>query len=388
MSDAARFITGFGRAIAAIALYRPAHPARARAIDIAYHRLQALLHTDPAPRFSFVDREIVYGDRALRELREWAPAERLTSAGVQRLEFSQAVSREDFERFLDELGHRLGGQSTAEAAEPRQSAVRFGALGLRGEVDNGARSALMPTATIRYSLVEEIAATEWIHEEVVDGRRIPLLEAEATVRSLASAMHAEQQMVLPLLSLREHDEYTTTHSLNVSVLAMALAESLGLSAREVRAFGVAGLLHDIGKVRIPTDVLNKPGQLTPAERELIRQHPVDGARLILQSGQQLDVAAAVAYEHHIMIDGCGYPAMHFRRDCHPASHLVHLCDVYDALRTHRPYREAWEHDRVMSYLAEKAGMEFDPILVRAFDGMMRDWRREIGFVRGPGPAVV
>jgi putative nucleotidyltransferase with HDIG domain len=182
---------------------------------------------------------------------------------------------------------------------------------------------------------------------------------------------------MPLLSLREYDEYTTTHSLNVSVLAMALAESLGLAGREVRAFGVAGLLHDIGKVCIPHDVLTKPGQLTPEERELIRRHPADGARLILQSGQQLDVAAAVAYEHHIMIDGCGYPTLHFRRDCHPASHLVHICDVYDALRTTRPYRAAWEHEQVMEYLRENAGTEFDESLFRAFESMMRDWKREV-----------
>ncbi|HSJ65776.1 MAG TPA: HD domain-containing phosphohydrolase [Gemmatimonadaceae bacterium] len=381
MSDAARFLAGLGQALAAVHLYHVAHPARERANDLAYHRLQLLLQTDHAPRFSFVDREIVYGDRPLRELRDWAPAERLATIGVQRLEFSPNVSREDFERFIGEMEQRLTGLSTAGAAESRQTTVRYGALALRDEDGVTRLPAPLATATMRYSLIEEVAATEWIHAEVTEGRTIPLLEAEATVRSLASAMHAEQQMVMPLLTLREHDEYTTTHSLNVSVLAMALAEALGFAPREIRAFGVAGLLHDIGKVRIPTDVLNKPGRLTPAERTLIQQHPVEGARLILQSGQQLDVAAAVAYEHHIMIDGCGYPEMRFRRDCHPASHLVHLCDVYDALRTIRPYRAAWEHEKVMDYLNEKAGTEFDSTLVRHFEGMMREWRREVGFAR-------
>jgi putative nucleotidyltransferase with HDIG domain len=377
MSDATRFITSLGQAIAAMALYNGAHPARARAVDVAYHRLQALLHTDSAPQFSFVDQEVVYGGRTMRDLREWTPAGRLTRAGIQRMEFSPAVSRDDFEHFVDELARRLAGPGTSDAPQTRQSTVRYGALGLRGEAHVTPLAAPLPTATIRYSLSEEIAATQWIHEEVVGGNTIPLLEAEATVRSLAAAMHAGQQVVIPLLSLREYDEYTTTHSLNVSVLAMALAESLGLGGREVRAFGVAGLLHDIGKVCIPHDVLNKPGQLTPAERDVIRRHPVDGARLILQSGQQLDVAAAVAYEHHIMIDGCGYPTLHFRRDCHPASHVVHVCDVYDALRTTRPYRAAWEHEQVMAYLRENAGTEFDPALVRTFDAMMREWRREV-----------
>src|SRR5437660_1598071 len=85
---------------------------------------------------------------------------------------------------------------------------------------------------------------------------------------------------ISLLELRQFDEYTTTHSLNVSVLTMALAEYMGLAAREVRTFGVAGLLHDLGKVRVPLDILNKPGKLTDEERAVIQRHPADGARLI------------------------------------------------------------------------------------------------------------
>ena len=121
-------------------------------------------------------------------------------------------------------------------------------------------------------------------------------------------------MLLPLLQLKEFDQYTTTHSLNVAVLAMGLAEQLGAGQAEVRAFGVAGLLHDIGKVRIPLDVLTKPGKLTDEERLVINRHPVDGARILLQSHDDLEVAAAVAYEHHVMLDGGGYPAMHYRRE--------------------------------------------------------------------------
>ena len=216
-----------------------------------------------------------------------------------------------------------------------------------------------------------------MHDQAKTTQCIPLIEAETIVRSLSVAMHAEQGVVLPLLQLKAFDQYTTTHSLNVSVLAMALAEFMGLSGREVRGYGLAGLLHDIGKTRIPLDILTKPGKLTDREREVMNQHPSDGARLILRSEDDLDLAAIVAYEHHIMIDGGGYPARRFGRPCHHASRLVHVCDVFDALRTHRPYRDAWPLQKTTDYIQERAGLEFDPDLVNKFLAMLNQWEPRI-----------
>jgi putative nucleotidyltransferase with HDIG domain len=193
--------------------------------------------------------------------------------------------------------------------------------------------------------------------------------------------------MLPLLMLKEFDQYTTTHCLNVSVLTMALAEHLGLNARDVRTFGVAGLLHDLGKVRIPMDILNKPGKLTDEERSVMQNHTIEGARLIITSDRELDMAAAVAYEHHIMINGGGYPRRHYDRDCHKASMLVHVCDVYDALRTNRPYRAAWDAEKVLGYIEEKAGSEFEPGIAASFVQMMRDLESRVAQVEYPEPAA-
>jgi putative nucleotidyltransferase with HDIG domain len=377
MADPFKFLTSLAQALSTMALYTSKHPARERAIDRSYSALRDLQVEDPKPQFSFLGEETVYGQLSLRDLREWEWATRLGDAGVQRLEFEPNVTREEYEDFLDQVLARLtlAAIDTAELRTTRPGgAIKFGAIGVRGEAKKLTElvEAKVPVATIAFSLEEEAAAVQWMHGEVSERGMLPLAEAEAVVRSLSLAMHGERQMLVPLLELRQFDEYTTTHSLNVSVLTMALAEYVGLGARDVRTFGVAGLLHDLGKVRVPLEILNKPGKLTDEERLVMQRHPTDGAKIIITSDRDLDLAAAVAYEHHIMIDGGGYPHCHFHRSCHPASVLVHVCDVYDALRTNRPYREAWEAERVLDYIGERAGKEFDPSVAGKFVGMMKE----------------
>jgi putative nucleotidyltransferase with HDIG domain len=261
-----------------------------------------------------------------------------------------------------------------------ESSIRFGQVTLGEPGSSRPQDAHLPTATLTYTLREERDTIEWLHQQIQAGGKLPIVEADAVVRSLSIAMHAEHAMVLPLLQLKEFDQYTTTHSMNVSVLAMALGEFLELGGATVRALGVAGLLHDLGKVCVPRDILVKPGPLTDAERKVIQQHPVVGARILLASPDTLDLAAVVAYEHHIMLDGGGYPSLHDGRGAQYASMLVHICDVYDALRTNRPYRIAWESERAVAYIESRAGVEFDPAIARSFTAMMRKWDQRIAWV--------
>lgn len=375
MIEASNFLIAFAQSIANMTLYSDGHPSRERTIDNSYQALLDLQSKVRQPIFTFLGDEVVCGKEPLRDLRAWDWGPRLAKAGVQRLEFEPNVEREDFEEFLEEVLARLtlSAIATADARQMRKSRIRFGTVGVKGEVQQEALN--IPAGT--YALGEEAETIRWLHEQLTARNELHLSEAEAVVRSLSVAMHGDRQMLIPLLRLRSFDEYTTTHCLNVSVLAMALAEYIGLGGKDVRTFGVAGLLHDIGKVKIPYEILTKPGKLSPEERAIMNMHTVNGAKIIIETEEQLDLAAVVAYEHHIMIDGGGYPAMAFRRDCHYASKVVHICDVYDALRTNRPYREAWAADKVLSYIEEKAGTEFDAELSRSFAAMMRKFENRI-----------
>jgi len=386
MSDPTRFLNGFAQALAAMTLYKDGHPARERAVDAAYQQLHDLQGETPHPLFTFLGDEVVFGHVPLRELKAWDWGQRLALAGIQRLEFEDQVSRDDFEGFLEEVLARLTlSVISTEARQMRRSSIRFGAVGLRGESEIAPEP--LPTATISFSLGEEADTMRWLQREVQTTGAVPFSEAEAVVRSLAVAMHGGRQIVLPLLQLKEFDQYTTTHSMNVAVLSMALAEFQGLGPGDVRGFGIAGLLHDIGKTKIPLDVLTKPGKLTDEERTLMNEHPAAGARLLFESDEDLDLAIIVAYEHHIMINGGGYPRPHYGRACHHASTLVHVCDVYDALRTRRPYREAWSFEKALGYLEERSGLEFDPELVTAFVRMMRQWEPQVAVLADEHAAV-
>ncbi len=382
MTDAARFLTSFAQALAKMSLYADGHPARGRAAEVSFEMLRELQRDDPHPTFSFLGREVIHNNHVLRELSDWDWSARLSSCGVQRLEFDARVGKEEYREFLDDVLKRIVLQPAANTITPidrprGSKPIRFGAIGLHDSataaVDESAADALEASLANIMDVSEEADAVTWVHGEVLRKHVLPVGEAELVVGSLAAAMHGDRSLLLPLLTLKDFDQYTTTHALNVAVLAMGLAEFIGLSGRESRAYGVAGLLHDLGKVRVPTEILRKPGALSDEERSILQRHPVDGAQLILSGSKKHDLCAAVAFEHHIMIDGGGYPSQRTRRDCHHASKLVHVCDVFDALRTHRPYRVAWVTPSILAYIERRVGTEFDADVANAFLRMMTEW---------------
>lgn len=389
MSSASRFLTGMAQAISAMNLYKEGHPALERAIDVAFENTRLFQAEAPKADFTFLGGEVVLNHRPQADLRNWDWGSRMAAAGVQRLEILGPVSRDELEAFLEEVRDRLAGSTSPSSVvrEDRFTNIRFGLVGIRGGAATEASPVQMATATLDFSLREEAEAVRWLHEELQGQKDLKVVEAEAVVRSLSVAMHGDQNYLIPLLRLKEYDQYTTSHTLNVSVLSMALAEFIGLETTEVRLLGIAALLHDLGKVKVPDEILNKPGKLTDEERRIMNSHPVEGARILLATEKNLDLAAVVAYEHHIRIDGKGYPPLRFPRKCHQASDLVHVCDVFDALRTDRPYRPAWSQDRALGLIRENAGVEFEPRLAHAFLKMMETWESRVAEIGEEGQAL-
>lgn len=372
MSAPARFLTVLGHAFSALGLYTSGHPAREKPLQQAYESLTVMLTEDRHVKYSFIEDEVVFGDRPLREMKGWAPARRLIAAGVERIEFTAGLTRTEFDAFLTAVTARSAASREDTPLDPLNFRhIQFGLL--QSEDDEPP-----------FEAEREKAKVDQFHDEALKRGRITVDLARSVVDTLTAAMRHEAKLFLPLVPLKQADQYTTVHSMNTSVLAIALGEFMQLSGPEVRTVGEAALLHDVGKVVVPLEVLNKPGKLDDEEWAHIKRHPVEGARILLNSGKGLEVAAVAAYEHHLRWDGGGYPELRFPRRPHRVSQLVHLCDAYDAMRTRRPFQDPLPPDVIMDILLKGSGNNFDPDLVGLFVKMIRGWEaRSISSVSLP-----
>ena len=183
---------------------------------------------------------------------------------------------------------------------------------------------------------------------------------------------------MALTAMRNYDNYTFTHMVNVSILTMAQARALGIEGRLLREFGLSALMHDIGKVRTPKEILNKPDKLTDDEFVIMRRHVVDGAEILRRTPEMPILAPVVAFEHHLRLDGTGYPfGVKRRRSLNLGTMLCSIADVYDAMRSQRAYQQAFPTDRILAVLKRNDGTQFDQHLVRRFVQLLASTRRAI-----------
>ncbi|MBK5189085.1 MAG: HD domain-containing protein [Gemmatimonadaceae bacterium] len=383
VSGPVKFLSSLAQSLSTMMLYPREHPTWARAVDASFQHLVELQKDNVHPQFSFIGTDVIYGQTPIHDMKDWPWAEKLAGVGVQRLEFTLGVAREEYEEFLADVLTRIvqsgaaGGVADRSTHTSKRNSIKFGAVTVREEesYERAGRGGGTQTQTseggLPFGLEEEAGAVTWMYEQVATADAVPLVEADAVVRSLTVAMKGSSSMIIPLLRLKASDPYNAIHSINVAVLTMALAEFLGLGSRDVHEFGMAALLHDLGMARIPRELLLKPIELTVEERTVIERHTTEGARIILSSDRRQELAACVAYEHHLRPDGSGYPQRLFRRPTHYASKLVRVCSVYNALRIERAHRQPYPPGRALLFIDERAGREFETDIATSFTQMMR-----------------
>jgi HD-GYP domain-containing protein (c-di-GMP phosphodiesterase class II) len=194
------------------------------------------------------------------------------------------------------------------------------------------------------------------------------------IQSIANLLALDESILFGMTTIKNFEDYTLNHSVNVCVLGLSLGRRLGLSRRELIELGISACLHDVGKFEIPNEIVDKPGKLTSDERALMELHPQRGAARLLQTrtAQDMPVSAfVVAFEHHLTPSLGGYPKYHWRRETSLFSRIVKIVDYYDAITTKRVYRpKTFTPEEALRLMVDLSGKEFDPILLKAFINMI------------------
>lgn len=206
--------------------------------------------------------------------------------------------------------------------------------------------------------------------ETSDPKRFNFRNARRVVQSMVDIINEEECVLLALTTIKNYDNYTYNHSSNVAVYSLAVGQRLGLGRGALANLGMAGLLHDVGKTKIPLEILNKPGRLDPDEWDIMKSHSVYGAEMLLRArelNEPLIRNVLVAFEHHLNLDLGGYPELRDHRDLNLFSRIVAVADCFDALTTPRVYRNAsYSPQDALSIMMEGRGTLFDPVLLKIF----------------------
>jgi len=176
--------------------------------------------------------------------------------------------------------------------------------------------------------------------------------------------------VLGLTAIKGHDDYTLNHAINVCILAISLGTHLELDGDSLRSLGLSALLYDLGKVRIPSDILGKQGPLTADEWQIVKSHASEGANLLKRIQLVDEMPMVVAYEHHLRHDMQGYPEGTETSEQHLFSRVVALCDAYDAMTTNRPFRRQIRPDKALAVLMQGRGKAYDPGITKSLVTML------------------
>lgn len=350
----------FAAALRSAQLYSKGHPIIARNLESLSSAIQLLHALNPSVTIGIVGDQIVVDDMPMTKVDMLGNlVKRLEQAGVERVVIDRGVLVDELKALIEAVSAAEAGGSSA--AMPTLPHVRVGRVTTEQQVDG-------PTdmATMKQLYNEAVSAAGSIWDSAQTEGKPDVRVARTMIDGLAQAVAQNRTALLALTTLKNYDNYTFTHMINVSILTMGQARGLGIEGARLRELGMAALMHDIGKVRTPLEVLNKPDKLTPDEFAIMKRHTVEGAEILRMTTEVPPLAPVIAFEHHLRTDGTGYPDGISRVSLNVGTMLCSIADVYDAMRSRRVYQDMLPSERVLEVLKRSDGKQFDQHLVRRF----------------------
>ena len=364
-------------ALRSAVLYSTSHPSVGEHVRGLVAAVQHLHQIEPVVLIGFIGGEVIADDTPLLEVTAYRTEliQYMQALGINRLLLERGVTIEEITSFVQAVAKPVLPAPSSQTADS-SGAVDIDFLKLRHlragripvDVTVGKWGSRAVTVRQVYSGSIESARMVWESARLEGTPDAPV--AHETVEHLAEAVDSSAGIMIGLTGMKEHDEYTFTHMVNVSILTMAQARTLGIEGLQLRILGLAALLHDIGKVRTPLDILNKPTDLTPDEFAIMKRHPTDGATILRAAREMPRLAAVVAFEHHLRGDGTGYPRGLTREPVNLGTVLCAIADIYDAMRTNRVYSQPSPTERIIRVMTANDGSRFDLHLVRRFIDLM------------------
>jgi len=355
-------------ALRATDLYSPNHPLVLRSVDGLTAAASDALRSEPSVVIGFIGDEVVVNSARLsrgtaalvgfaRDLRE---------REIEKITLSQGVTRDEFRGLIDALAERESPIPLADRLASR--GVQHVAVGKIVIDETADDQAGIAAARRVYGTAVETAENLWNAAKA--GDQPDPGAARKIIDSLAKLVSQDRTSLVALTALKKYDNYTFTHMVNVAALSMAQARALNIEGPLLREFGFAALMHDIGKVNTPLDVLNKPDKLNKEEFDIMKRHVVDGAHILRRTPEMPALAPVVAFEHHLKQDLSGYPEGIGTRKLNLCTMIVSIADVFDALRSNRPYRQGLASTRIKAIMGEQGNPAFNQTLLKRFVNLM------------------
>jgi putative nucleotidyltransferase with HDIG domain len=362
------FVRRLAAALRAGELYSMSHPLVQRSLEALNGAATKNLQVTQTAVVGFIGNDIVVNDVRLgkfsaslvgfvRDMRE---------REIEKITFNQGLTKEELKAFVEVFADRKSKVPLAERLAAR--GVRRLAIGrIQVEGDDEEHTGIAVARKV-YNTAVQTAESLW--NQAKAGDKPDPNSARKIIESLAKVVTQDRTSLMALTALKKYDNYTFTHMVNVSVLAMSQARALNLDGPLLREFGFAALMHDIGKVNTPLEVLNKPDKLTKEEFDVMKRHVVDGAHILRKTPEMPALAPIVAFEHHLKQDLSGYPEKIGSRQLNLCTMIVSIADVFDALRSNRPYRQGLATDRIRAIMGEQGNPAFNQKLLKRFVNIM------------------
>jgi HD-GYP domain-containing protein (c-di-GMP phosphodiesterase class II) len=340
-------------------LYPANHPRVRDSVQQVRTGLREVLQRDGEESMAYllVGDDLLAGGQLIREttlpVREFIGV--LRQRGVESLTLADGADDEEIAALVSALAT---GEGVASSAHVRVGTVHL-VMDEKPQEDEPRRDLFARLEVMREA---------WARFRVE--RKLPIDQLEELVWSLIDSVGATARGMLPLAKLREHDEYTFVNAINVSLLVVAQARSLAIWGPMLHAFGMAGLLHDIGKLGVPESILNKAGKLDDDEWKIMMRHPSQGASYLIER-EAPPLSVIVAYEHHLRHDGRpNYPLLRTHRVPHLASRMTAIADAYDGMCATRPYQTTVGGAAALEILKHRSSSFYDSMLVANFARIM------------------